>query len=140
VQARFDLARIARSAGSYALKGALIGLLLVGVGVIRGVVVLATGRHLNPVSRSDLVFAAAYVLAFGLAGAVVGVLRTVWSTVAATVVGFMLGGVVVSLIAGSFLDGSYKPLDTVSALSFSAIGICFGAAVGIGWLRSKGYK
>ena len=136
-RSRFDVAGagldVARGAGI----GLVIGLLFMGVGFLRAVLLLLTGGKLAALSLDDLRFAVFYLGGFGLAGAVVGGLLPRFRGAVATYVCFAFGGMVVmaAIMAGD--KGDLASNDRSDWLALMTLGAVFGLAAGHGWRKRR---
>ena len=80
-----------------AFVGAAIGTFCILVGVIRGVVFLAKGRHIAPLSADDIRVLAFYVIGFIVAGILISAIWPLLRGGLAQYFGFCLAGIVVMI-------------------------------------------
>lgn len=117
--------------------GALIGVVLLAVGLARGLLALALGAHIATPTSSDLHFALAYVAAFAVAGAVTMAFWPLRKTlVGAYVLGYMGAGIVCTAIALMLARTDSTGSTTFDAVLTAIMTLVFGTAVGSG-IRSS---
>ena len=88
------------NAGKGSLWGVGLGVLCLGVGLVRWIVASLSGRRFDAVSASDLKLLAVYVGAFVIAGALLGAAKPLLATDRGKYIGFALAGGLVGLAAG----------------------------------------
>jgi hypothetical protein len=118
--------------------GALAGLLLIGVGLLRALVHLLGGGRLQALSMSDLRTFVFYVGGFALGGAVFGALRPALRGTRGIYVGCMIAGAIVML---ALAVSDVKPGEALGLMYWLVLiiaGAIFGAAVAFGWTRARG--
>ncbi len=129
-----QLSRLPRNVLLGAALGALLGVALIGVGLLRAGLVLLSGAKVTPPSSQDVKVLTFYVGGFSGAGAIVGTARSLLPKTAALVIGCLLGGVVVVLAIAAG-DQGLGALDRTDWIVYPILGMTFGAAAAIGLLR-----
>src|SRR5256885_2355847 len=111
-----------------ALVGAAIGTFCILVGVIRGVVFLAKGRHIAPLSADDIRVLAFYVIGFLVAGILISAIWPLLKGGLAQYFGFSLAGIVVMIgvLAGD--KGGLAAHETSDWIIAVFVGVFMGCA------------
>ena len=132
-----NISSLPRNAAIGAVVGALLGILLIGVGLIRAGITVVSGGHMQPVSAQDKSVLAYYLVGFAIAGAVAGAARSTFSKKVAIVLGCMLGGMIVvfAILVGE--EGSIHALTEEELLICPVLGVVFGAAAAAGILSGE---
>jgi hypothetical protein len=132
-----QLTRLGRNAAFGAILGGLVGILLIGVGLLRAVVVLVGGGSLKPPSADDLRVLAFYAGGFAAAGGALGAAKPLLHTRFAIAVGCMVAGVIVVLAIAAGEKGGLASLDRGDWVVLPLLGVVFGAAAAISCLRNR---
>ena len=121
------------------LKGALYGfvvsLVFLGIGLIRAVIAIASGKHMNPLTAQDARLLLFYVGGFTAAGALVGTLAPLLRTKFSIYLGASLAGIVVMFAIAVGDKGSLSALDGFDYVAMPLLGVLFGCAGAYGWTR-----
>jgi len=117
-----------------AALGVGIGVCLIGLGVLRALIILATGGHLEPLTADDWRVLGSYAAGFSLVGGILTAVRIHERGRGILYLGYMVGGVIV-MLAIAIGDQGWKGLALVDWIVLSAIGLLFGAAAAHGHLR-----
>ncbi len=115
--------------------GLVVGLLLIGVGVLRAGLFLLTGGHLAALSADDVRLVVYYLGGFGLAGAVVGPLIPRMRTRVGTYVVFSFAGMIVMAAIMASDNGGLRRQALVDWLWMMPLGAAFGCAFAYGFSR-----
>ncbi len=117
--------------------GAALALFFIGIGVLRAVVALISGAHMNPLTPEDARVLVFYVGGFTVAGALLGFLLRRLDAMLLKYLGFMAGGAVVMLAIATGDQGGLRALDRTDWIALPALGGALGLAVGYGFLRNR---
>jgi hypothetical protein len=119
-----------------ALIGAAIGAFCILVGVIRGVVYLAKGRHIAPLSTDDIRLLVFYVVGFIAAGILISAIWPLLRGGFAQYFGFCLAGIVVMIgvLAGD--KGGLASHETGDWIIAVFVGLFMGGAFAYGFRRA----
>jgi len=115
--------------------GALVGIALIGIGVIRALVTLLGGGRFAPFTNADWRLLVFYVGGFAFVGGILGAVRIQERGRTAIVFGAMAAGIVVmfAFVAGD--KGGLSGMDRLDWIVLPALGALFGAAAAYGYLR-----
>jgi hypothetical protein len=124
---------------SGAFIGAVLGGVLLGVGVFGALSAILLGKHLAPLSHDDLRSAGYYLGSFTLAGAALGAAKPMLRTRTGTYVGFAVAGAfigtIVMMAPGQGDAGGTSIVGNV--IGGVGIGAVLGCAFAHGWLRVR---
>jgi hypothetical protein len=122
-----------------ALEGAGVGFvfaaLLIGVGVLRALIVKASGRHLAPLTAQDARLLAFYVGGFVVAGSLIGTAAPFFPGRFGTYARFVFGGMVLVLAIVIGDQQNLGALDGIEWIIVPVLGTVFGLAAAYGWLK-----
>jgi hypothetical protein len=126
-----DLKRIAWGA----VVGGAIGTFCILVGVIRGVVYVAKGRHIAPLSPDDVRVLAFYVIGFIIAGILISAIWPLLKGGLAQYFGFSLAGVVVMIAVLAGDKGGFATHEIGDWIIAVFVGVFMGCAFTYGFRR-----
>jgi hypothetical protein len=118
-----------------AVVGGAVGAFCILVAVIRGVVFLAKGRHIAPLSPDEIRLLAFYVIGFIVAGILISAIWPLLRRGLAQYFGFCLAGIVVMIgvLAGD--KGGLATHETGDWIIAVFVGVFMGCAFGYGFRR-----
>ena len=118
-----------------ALVGGAIGTFCILVGVIRGVVYLAKGRHIAPLSPDDVRVLAFYVIGFIIAGILISAIWPLLKGGLAQYFGFSLAGVLVMIAVLAADKGGFAAHEIGDWIIAVFVGVFMGCAFTYGFRR-----
>ena len=130
-----NVPRLAQSILRGMSLGLIVGILLIGVGIVRGAIFMLSGGHLAQVSAADLRAAIYYLAGFSLAGAIAGAVLPSVRTRMASYLTFATGGIVVMLAIAASDKGGLTGQRAIDWLFLIPLGALLGVAFGYGWSR-----
>ena len=121
--------------GKGAALGLALGVVLLGVGLLRAAIYLLTGGKLRPLAAADGRMMAVYVGAFAGAGALLGATRPLLRTKAGVYAGCMAAGVIL-VLALALADRRHAAMHGGDWWFVGGLGGILGAAGAYGWFRA----
>ena len=122
-----------------ALEGAGVGFVfavcLIGIGLLRALLALVSGRHLAALTGQDARLLAFYVGGFVVAGGLIGAAGPFLPGRVGTYARFVFGGMVVVLAIVIGDQGSLAATDSMDWIFIPVLGTVFGLAAAYGWTK-----